>query len=90
MVKGKYTLIENRWTKEIDGVRKVCFVYFYYNRTLSPVPFVRISGYNPFPCFNDFFGFYTTRVIFNKWMQENGWNLVKKVNDTIRKGEVTF
>lgn len=103
MIKGKYTMIENRWTKEIDGKKKTCFVHFYYNRAASPVPFVRLHGYNPFPCFmnennlhknctslNDFCGFYTTRTTFNKWMKENGWNIVEKTNDVIRKCETTF
>lgn len=74
------TIIENRWVKMTGCERTICTVYFHYS-SLGAKPFVTFGGYNPFPFFCEKERLYTSKTVFNAWMEENGWRQILKTSD---------
>ncbi len=72
----KKTVIENRWMRESDG--QICKVFFHYVGK-EKHPYVTFVGYNPFPFFNGMEKLYTSKTIFNEWMNNHGWKPLIKM-----------
>lgn len=81
------TIIENRWTKTINGKKETCTAFWIYeDAAKGKPPMVRISGYNPFPFFaKTREGLPSSLSVFNAWMEENGWTKKMIVTDIYSK-----
>lgn len=81
------TIVENRWTKIIDGKREFCKAIFTYENGLAS-PKLSIFGYNPFPFFLNTPSVFTTKYVFNQWMTANGWKMLTYTTNVFFKKTV--
>lgn len=75
------TIIENRYAKEISGKVVICRAIWEYSANNAPK--LHIKGYNPFPLYVN--GVPSTKSIFHRWMEENGWKMCLNVSDIFGK-----
>ena len=85
------TIIKNKWRKvdPVTGEVFVCNVAWHHDvhNGETSMPYVEISGYNPFPFFPRPVGgkLYSSLHVFNEWMRNNGWMPDCKTTNIIEK-----